>query len=215
MKQMLVLSLAFLLVGCSALQTVQPTPQPTQIPPTPQVIIATVLVPVAETVVITQIPPTAIPTEVPPTAPPTLAPTLAAASTGTPSGGPFTLDDNLGNGFFKNMTYSNNAFSLRCLTQSVTFHVTAANSYIVTVELYYRIADKNSVDISDWKNGGVMLSDRQGNFNLVFPAESIHPDWRRPQTWFDFQFTGFNNLGDRVGNSERFVGLISYSNDCP
>lgn len=216
MKKFILFTLVLLLAGCSAVQSVPPTPQPTAIPPTAQVLVATVLVPVEQTVVVTEVvQPTAAPTQAIPPATPTGAPTQAVAPTASSSSGPFTLDDNLGNGFFKNMTYSADNFSLRCLNKTVTFHVTAANPYIVRVELYYRIADKDSVDISEWKNAGLMLSDRQGNFTMEFSAELIDPDWRRAHTWFDFQFSGSNNLGDRVGNSERFVGLINYTNECP
>jgi hypothetical protein len=214
MKKMILLVLALTLAGCSAYQPVPPTPQPTPVPPTAQVIIATVLVPVAETVIVTQaLPPTVAPTQIPPTTAPTDA--VLPTATATASNGPFALDDNLGAGFFKNMSYSANAFSLRCLTKSVTFNVTAANTYIVGVEFYYRIQDKNSIDISGWIDGGLMVSDKHGNFSLVFSAESIDPDWRRAQTWFDFQFVGLNKSNEAVGRSEKIVKLINYSNDCP
>ncbi|MEW5939304.1 MAG: hypothetical protein AB1750_06570 [Chloroflexota bacterium] len=223
MKKLFLFALTLALAGCSALQAA-PTaaPQPTPIPPTAEVIVATVLVPVEQTVVVTKVvEPTAAPTDTPaPTLPPatatagptetTIAPTVASPS------GPFLLDDNLGKGFFKNMSYSTNAFSLRCLVKSITFNVTAANDAINTVEFYYMIQDKNSIDISPWIYGTNMLPGAGAkDFTLNFQAEWIDPDWRRAETWFSFQFVGINRLGDRVGNSERFLRLIDYSNDCP
>ena len=211
MKKLILIVLVLTLAGCSAYQPVPP--QPTPIPPTAQVIIATVLVPVVETVIVTQVPPTEAPTLIPPT----LAPTEAALPTATVASlnGPFALDDNLGAGFFKNMSYSTNAFTLRCLTKTVTFNVTSANIYILNVEFYYRIQDKNSIDISNWIDGGQMVSDKNGNFSFVLSAEKIDNDWHRTQTFVDFQFVGLNKSNEAVGRSEKIVKLISYSNDCP
>ena len=231
MKKLILLALTLTLAGCSAFQAAPTnTPQPTPIPPTAEVIVATVLVPVEQTVVVTKVvQPTAAPTEVPPTAAPTqaaatateaaptqAAPTQAAATaTVAAPGAPIALDDSLGAGFFKNMSYSANTFTLRCLVKEVTFKVTAANDAINTVEFYYMIQDKNSIDVSPWINGGNMLLSGGRDFALVFSSEKVDPDWRRPATWFSFQFVGINRLGQRVGGSERFLNLISYTNDCP
>ena len=221
MKKMILLALALTLVGCSAYQPVPPTPvppQPTSVPPTPIVLVQTVVVMITPT----NLPPTAIPmatpmptnTPLPPTVPPASAPTTAVQPTAG-AGVPLTLPNTSGGGVFINMNVSSDYFSLRCYPKELTFNVTAADIHIISVEFYYRIQDKNSTDISDWINGGLMVPDKQGNFSFVLKADSINPDWRRTQTTYDFQFVGINKTGDVVGRTERIIKLISYSNDCP
>jgi hypothetical protein len=218
MKKLLIVLLAFTLASCSALA---PVPQPTSVPPPAQVVVQTVVVMITPT----PLPPTPIPsvtlaptsTPLPPTDVPASVPTTAAQPTAgsTSTGGPLTLPNTSGGGVFINMSVSGDYFSLRCYPKELTFNVTAADLHIVSVEFYYRIQDKNSVDISDWINGGLMEPDKQGNFSFVLKAESINPDWRRTQTSYDFQFIGVNKTGEVVGRTERIIKLINYSNDCP
>ncbi len=218
MKNFLIVFLACTLAGCSALAPMPP--QPTPIPPTAQVVVQTVMVMITPT----PLPPTPIPsvtlapTSTPlPTDTPVSAPTSAVLPTvaSTTPGGPLTLPNTSGGGVFINIGVSGDYFSLRCYPKELTFNVTAADIHIVSVEFYYRIHDKASTDISDWINGGLMESDKQGNFSFVLKAEAINPDWRRTQTSYDFQFVGVNKTGDVVGRTERIIGLINYSNDCP
>jgi len=198
---------AVLLAACSALgPAAQPTPLP-QIPPTAQVIVATVLVPQVETVVVTQVvQATAAPTDI--TAPTQAAPVTLAA------GGPLSVNDNLGGGYFINMTYSKDKMSLRCAIKTVTFTAQAPDPHIVNVDFWYRIEDKIDGEISEWKNGGAMTPDGSGGFSITFSAESINPDLRRTKAWFDFQFVGLAKSNEAVGRSEKIVQLINYSNDC-
>jgi hypothetical protein len=218
MKKYLILLLALTLAGCSALAPV--APQPTPIPPTAQVVLQTVVVMITPT----PLPPTPVPpptlaptntlpppTEAPPAAPTATLPPPGSAGTGAP----ISIPNTDGGGVFINIGVSGDYFSLRCYPKELTFTVTATDTHIVSVTFYYRIVDMNSADISDWINGGLMRSDRQGNYSLTLSAEGINPDWRRKQTSYDFEFVGTNSLGDVVGRSSKIVNMIRYTNDCP
>lgn len=207
MKKFLFVMFTVVLSACSALgPAVQPTALPTQIPPTAQVIIATVLVPQVQTVVVTQlVQATSAPTDI--------VSTLSAPATLT-AGGPLTVNDNMGGGFFTDITYSADKMSLRCAIKTVTFTVKSPITQIVNVDFWYRIEDKIDGEISEWKLAGPMKVDSLGSFSITFSAESIHPDLRRTQAWLDFQFVGLNTKNQAVGNSEKLVQLINYSNDC-
>lgn len=210
MKRILIATLALVLTACSAVVTVQPTP----VPPTAQVVIATVLV----TVVPTE-PPTAVPTATPvptntPEPTPTQAPTEAAPTEPPAAGGELIIPPELGGSLFTSMKASNDAFSLRCLPQEITFTVTTENPYVVNVYLYYRIEDRQGTYITEWKNGGLMDPQEQGVFTRVFKGEDIHPDWRKHLAWFDVQFIGVNKSDEVVGRSEKIVQLITYTIDC-
>ena len=207
MKKFSFVILTVLLAACSALgPAVQPSAPPTQIPPTAQVIIATVLVPQVQTVVVTQlVQATAAPTDI--------VSTLSVPAT-LGAGGPLTVNDNMGGGFFTDITYSKDKMSLRCAIKTVTFTVKSPITQIVNVDFWYRIEDKIDGEISEWKLAGPMTVDSLGSFSITFSAESIHPDLRRAQAWLDFQFVGLNTKNLSVGNSEKLVQLINYSNDC-
>ncbi|MFZ5902541.1 MAG: hypothetical protein ACOYZ8_03190 [Chloroflexota bacterium] len=211
MKRILIATLALALTACSAVVTVQPTP----VPPTAQVVIATVLV----TAVPTEAPPTAIPTATPlptdtPEPTPTEEPTEAAPTEPPAAGGPLTIDPALGGGLFTSMSASSDAFSLRCLPKEITFTVATADPYVVNVYLYYRIEDRQGTYITEWKNGGLMDPQEQGVFTRVFSGEDIHPDLRKHLAWFDVQFIGVNKSDEVVGRSEKIVQLITYTIDC-
>jgi len=227
MKKFIVLSLILVIVlsSCDALYTAteEPAPapaEPTTVPPTAEVVVVTVEVPVEVTAeqppapepTATQPPaPTAAPpTEVPPTAaPPTEAPAAAPAA-----GGPLAVDSSLWGGFFKDITYSSDSFSLRCQPKEITFTATAIDPYIIDVDLYYRIEDRQGTYITEWKNYGKMKATGNGNFTATFSGEDIHPDLRKALAWFDFQLVGLNKQADAVGRTEKIVQLITYTIDC-
>ena len=231
MKNILLLSLIFVLTACGASpnQAIELTP-----------IIATVLVPVSqptEAVAPTAIPlPTQVPT-LPPTEVPTLAPTLAptevpptdvpptaqvivvtatsAPATATASGGPIPIDDVLGKGVFINMTMSNDVFTLRCAPREITFNITANNPSIVDAQFYYRVVDNPAgLYPSEWQNGGKMKGDGKGNFSLVFSGESVNPNLRLAKAWFDVQFIGLNKNGGAVDRTQKIERLVTYGIDC-
>ena len=226
MKKIIVLSLiiAIALSACDALYTATEAPapaEPTSIPPTAEVVVVTVEVPVEVTSeqpaapepTATQPPaPTAAPpTEVPPTvAPPTEAPPVESSS----ADGPFTVPSNLWSPYFKDVTYSGDSFSLRCFPGEITISGTTTNADITVVELYYRIEDRNGTTISEWKNVGRMQSTGNGIFSKTVSGEDIHPDLRKALAWFDFQLVGLNKGGGIVGRTEKIVQQVTYTIDC-
>ena len=227
MKKILILALALVLSGCGALTPVTPTAAP---PPTAQVIIATVLVPVVATQ-----PPTPVPTDTP--VPPTPTPQVivvtatsantAAAPTAT-SGGAATATATLppdagglskaGVVLFNNLTRSGSYFNLRCSPQDITFGVSTTSPYVTEVDLYYRMEDLTTqpTTISAWKNYAKMKSDNNGNYTLDVNTLQLSPDLRTPaKAWFDYQFVGFTKTGDSVGNSGKISQQVLYLKDCP
>ena len=218
MKKILILFLAVALTACAALVTEQPVP-PTVAPPeptaTPIVIVETVVVTVIPPQAPTEVPPpTAIPpTAVPPTQPP--APTAAILEP-TASGGPLSIDDALGAGWFVNMTRTADAFSLRChLSKDITFSVTPTDANIIEVNFFYRTQDRATGAVFDWQNAGRMFPDANGNFTLVFSGESVNPNFRKANAWFDYQLNGISSSGGVVGRSEKIEQQVSYTLDCP
>jgi hypothetical protein len=226
MKKVIVLSLliALALVACDAMTnpTEAPVIEPTPIPPTAEVIVVTVEVPVEVTVLQPSAAlPTAAPAEAqPPTpapteaAPATAAPTQAAPAASASTGGPVAVDASLLGSFFKDVTYSNPAFSLRCPPKEITFNATAADPNISFVDFYYRMEDRNGTTITQWKNAGRMQPSANGIFSLTLSGEDIHPDWRMDLAWFDFQLVGLSKQGAAVGRTEKIVYLVTYTIDC-
>jgi hypothetical protein len=220
MKRTLILFIALILAACAAppAPTQQPTaapPQPTQ---TPFVLVETVVVTVVPTDLPTQAPaPTATslppPTEVPATQPP--AATEAVVAPAEAAGGPITVDDSFGAGWFTNMTRDRNDFSLRCqLNKQITFRVKPADPNIIHVDFYYRIQDRETGAIFDWQNAGRMVRDVNDTFTLVFSGEKVNANFRKPNAWFDYQFIGSSNSGV-VGRSEKIEQQVTYTFDCP
>jgi len=225
MRKILFISLALMLAACGVVQPVQ------QEQPTP--IIATVLVTViAPTEVV---PPTAVPsatlapTEVPTLAatetlvptiapPPTeVLPTLSASTNTDPNAlVPVTVDNTLGKGVFTNITFSSDIFSLRCYPREITINITAGLPEIVDAVMYYRVIDNPAALYpSEWQNVGEMVSDKNGNFSLVFKGENIHPNLRLDKAWIDFQFIGVNKGGAVVDRTQKIERLVTYVKDCP
>jgi hypothetical protein len=219
MKRILFIFLALILAACGAPPA--PTEQPTAAPPeptqTPLVVVETVVVTViptnapAEAPSATPLPP---PTEAPAaTQPP--APTEAVVAPTEANSGIVTLDDALGAGWFVSMTRTRNDFSLRCqLNKEITFTAKPADPNITQVDFYYRIEDRATGSVFDWQNAGRMIQDASGNFTLVFTGESVHPNFRKPNSWFDYQFIGSNSSGV-VGRSEKIEKQVTYTFDCP
>lgn len=226
MKQIFVIFLALILVACgtAAPTADQPAPQPTQ---TAVVVVETVVEKVVETVVVTVVPtqpptevpsatPQPLPTEVPPTqaaVEPTQPPVQPApADTGS---GLVTVDDALGAGWFTNMTRTRNDFALRCqLSKEITFSAKPVDPNITQVDFYYRIGDRSTGAVFDWQNAGRMIRDVNGSFTLVFSGDDVHPNFRKPNAWFDYQFIGSSPSGV-VGRSEKIEQQVSYTLDCP
>jgi len=229
MKKLLVLSLILVIAlsSCDAFTNTAEAPAPaeptavppTPIPPTAEVIVVTVEVPVEVTAAQPAIPeptatqpPAPTPTEVPPTeAPPTEeAPAVESA----PSDGSLAVDSSLWGGYFKDITYSSDSFSLRCQPKEITITATATDSAIVDVDLYYRIEDRQGTSITEWKNTGKMKPTGDGTFTKTFSGEDVHPDLRKALAWFDFQLVGLNKQAAAVGRTEKIVQLVTYTIDC-
>ncbi|HLO29395.1 MAG TPA: hypothetical protein VK249_09685 [Anaerolineales bacterium] len=227
MKKILIVSLALILVACGA---PVPTAQPTSAPPEPTqtaaVLVQTVVVTVIPTQAPTEVPsitPLPPPTEVPPTqipptqVPPTQAPaaTAAEANVNANTGGPITVDDALGAGWFVNMTRSRNDFALRCqLSKEITFSAKPTDPNIKQVDFYYRIEDRSTGAVFDWQNAGRMIQDATGNYVFTFSGENVSANFRKPNAWFDYQFIGSNPTGV-VGRSEKIQKQVTYTFDCP
>jgi len=208
MKKFLILALALVLSGCSAFSPVSPTSAP---PPTAQVIIATVLVPVVATqpptpqvIVVTATPAN---TQVVP------SPTNSGGATATA-----TLPAGAGGDLFTSLSRSGSYFALNCLPKDITFNVSTSNIYVTEVHFYYHMEDLTTQPptISTPKDGGKMVGDKNGNYTIDFNTLMISPDTRATaKAWFDYQFVGFNKLGDKVGSSGVITQQVYYTKDCP
>lgn len=218
----LVLVFAIALTACDALALPTQAPvEPTSIPPTAEVIVVTVVMPVEVTAQSTAAPSSPAPTE---TQPPTSVPTEAAPAEASPTeaapteaasiDGPVSLDATLWGAYFKDVTYSNPSFSLRCPPKEITFTATVNDPSITAVDFYYRIADRKGTTISEWKNIGRMQATGNGTYSLTISGETVHPDLRKALAWFDFQFVGLNKGGAAVGRTEKIVQLVTYTIDC-
>lgn len=226
MKRILIpaLVIATALTACSsaAMPTQSLPMQPTSVPPTAEVIVVTVEVPVEVPVEVTSqsvaAPATPVPTETqPPTPVPTeVVPTNAPAEAAPPEAADSAMqvDASLWGGYFKDVSYSNPSFSLRCPPKEITFTATATDSHITAVDLYYRIEDRKGTTISEWKNIGRMPPTGNGTFSLTLSGESVHSDLRKALAWFDFQLVGLNKVGQVVGRTEKVVQLVTYTIDC-
>jgi hypothetical protein len=208
-----ILIIAFALTACDAVATPTQAPtEPSPIPPTAEVVVVTVEVPVEVTAQQSAESPAApMPTESQPPAP---AATEAAPPAGAPAGGPVTVDTSWWGKAFKDVTYSNPSFSLRCQPTQITFNATVTDPAITAVDFYYRIEDRNGTAISEWKNFGRMQTSGSETFSLTLLGESVHPDLRQELAWFDFQLIGINRLGQVVDRTERIVQQITYTIDC-
>lgn len=230
----LLLVLALGLTACDALALPtqqEPVIEPTFVPPTAEVIVVTVEVPVVVTAPLSAVSPTPVPTD---TQPPTTAPTetspaettptetgpsgaasteTAPAASATPEG-PVSVDGSFLGGSFKEITYSSPSFSLRCPPTQIAIDATANDPSIVAADFYYRIEDRKGTTISEWKNAGKMQVTGNGTFSMTMSGESIHPDLRKALAWFDFQLVGLNKSGAVVGRTEKIVQLVTYTIDC-
>ncbi len=224
MKRLFILTMVFVLAltACDAMTAATEAPAPTAVPPTAEVVVVTVEVPVEVTAVASEAPPVAEPTATqPPTAVPTQAPptevppTEAAPAVSADTDGPIMLADSYWGDYFQNVTYTNSSFSLRCKPKENIFTATATDDHIVAVDFYYRIEDKLGTATSAWKNLGKMVPTGQGTFTLTMSGEDVHPDLRKAQAWFDFQLVGLNTQGQAVGRTEKISQLVNYTIDCP
>ncbi len=217
MRKLFILLLALAITACGA-PPATPTEAPTEIVPQPTqtalVIVETVVVEISSTPLPTDLPSA---TPVPPTPiPPTAVPaTQGAAATEPPAGGPITVDDVLGAGWFVSMSRSGNELALRCqLYRNITFSVKATDPNITAVDFFYRIVDKTTGTAFDWQPAGRMIPDGTGGFTLTFAGDQVHANYRRASAWLDYQFAGSNNTGV-VGRSEKIEKQINYMFDCP
>jgi len=223
MKKFFIVFLALILVACGAPAPTAEQPAATQALPEPTQTAAIVLQTVVVTVIPTQAPaeipsatPLPPPTEVPATQVPPTEPPAATAAEANTSGGPITVDDTLGAGWFVNMTRTRNDFALRCqLSKEVTFSVKPTDPNITEVDLYYRTEDRATGAVFDWQNAGRMLPDANGNFSRVFSGEDVGANFRKPNAWFDYQFIGLSRSGGVVGRSENIIQQVTYTLDCP
>jgi len=227
MKKLFVLIMVFALAltACDAMTASTEAPAPTAVPPTAEVVVVTVEVPVEVTAEASEVPPTAAPTNtlppeptaVPPTeaAPAQAPPTEAVSAVSADTGGPIMVGDSYWGDYFQNVTYTEPSFSLRCKPKENTFTATATDDHIVAVDFYYRIEDKLGTATSAWKNVGKMVPQGQGVFTLTMSGEDVHPDLRKAQAWFDFQLVGLNTQGQAVGRTEKISQMVGYTIDCP
>lgn len=225
MRKLVILFLALALAACAA-PPATPTEAPTEVVPTQtaMVVVETVVVTVVPTDMPTEVPsatPLPPPTEVPPTAvPPTAVPPTEAVAAPTQaqaaaSGGPLTIADTLGAGWFTNITYSSDKLALRCqLYKDVTFSVKATDVNIKTVDFFYRIVDKTSGAAFEWQSVGRMIPDGSGGFTYTLSGDKVSANYRKPSAWLDFQFVGSNATGV-IGRSEKIEKQINYMFDCP
>lgn len=226
MKKILFLVLALVLASCAP---VAPVVQPTAaIPPTPVVLVATVLVPVVQTQLVqATAAPTNPPAPIPTVEAPTLAPTTGAAVNPSVGGGTATATlpanagglSKAGEVLFTNLTRSGSYFNLRCAPQELTFGVSTSNVYVVEVDLFYRMEDLTTqpITISPWKNAGKMTGDKNGNYTIsVNTLQKLSPDLRASaKSWFDYQYIGIAKDGNSVGNSGIISQQVLYLKDCP
>jgi len=213
----LVAFLALILAACgTAAPAVVPTSAPPEATQTPVVVVETVVVTVVPTNVPAEVPsatplppPTDVPaTELPATQPPAEEP---AAS----SGGPIPIDEALGEGLFVNMTRSRNDFSLRChVNKEITFNVTTTNPDVTQVEFFYRFEDRSNGAVFEWINAGKMIPTGGGTYTMTLLGDHMNPNFRKPNSWFDYQFIGSNPTGV-IGRSEKIVQTVTYTFDCP
>jgi hypothetical protein len=125
------------------------------------------------------------------------------------------VDDVLGGGWFTSMTRTRNDFALRCqLSKEITFSAKPADPNITQVDFYYRIGDRSTGAVFDWQNAGRMIRDANGNFMIVFSGDDVHPNFRKPDAWLDYQFIGSSGSGV-VGRSEKIEQQVTYTLDCP
>jgi hypothetical protein len=127
-----------------------------------------------------------------------------------------TIDQNLGAGWFTNITLTKNTLSLRCqINKEITFSVKPLDTNIAQVDFYYRIVDRSTGTAFDWQNVGRMPPDASGNFVLVFSGDDVNANFRKPNAWLDFQFIGLSKSGGVVGRSEKIEQQVTYTLDCP
>ena len=219
MKKFVILLLAVILAACSSAPTGVPTepPAPTVVEPSPTPVV------VVQTVVVeaTQAPTEVPPTEVPPT--PVVVTVVVEATqqsvaptTAPSTGNLVTIDNNLGAGWFTDITLTRNTLALRCqLIREITFTVKPLDANITEVNFFYRIVDRDSGAVFDWQNVGRMFPDANGNFTLVFSGEDVNANFRKPNAWLDFQFVGLSRTGGVVGRSEKIEQQVTYTLDCP
>ncbi len=220
MKQLLLISLAFILTGCGALAPASPTAAPTG---TARIVVQTQIV--IETVLVTQ-PPTQTPI---PTATLTPIPTFTAqptSMTGTPGTGTpaistsdvtsptATLPDNAGGGIFTNLTRSSDQFAISCQPDTITFGVTATDPNVAEVDLFYRMENQAGTSVSGWVDIGKMTPDQSGNFTMDFKSSLVDPGLRTRNAWFDYQFVGLSKAGAVLGRSAKITQQVTFMLDC-
>ena len=226
-SSLLLLIVTVALSACSAIG-LNPAPEvaPTELPPTPQIVIATVVVTAAPAEVLA--PPTPLPsvTPLPPTVPPpTQEPPPAqepvqsvpqqAAPAAALASGTINVDQSLAGQVFTNISFSGDRFALKCNPKEISFDLTATDVYITRVDFYYRIRDKHSTYVPEWSLGGTLQTDGGDHFWMTYSGEAVNADNRKEQGWFDIQFVGLNRYGNVVGRSEKIEGLITYMTNCP
>jgi hypothetical protein len=230
MKQILLLSLVFMLAACGTAPALKAEPTP---------IVVTVLVPASPETVAAG--PTAIslPTQaptLPPTEVPTLAPTLApteipaspvpptaqvvvvtaTTSAVAASSAPIPIDNILGKGVFVNMTMSSDSVTLRCNPREITFNIKANLPEITDALMAYRIVDNPAgLYPSEWQSNIKMKGDGNGNFSIVFGGDDVDENLRLDKAWLDVQFIGLNKGGAAVDRTQKIERLITYRKDCP
>ncbi len=230
MRKLIIIILALVLAACSAApaaQTQQPVAAPPQDTQTAVVVVITATsgpteAPATPLPTYTALPtytvppePTQAPTQQPAAAAPTDTAAAPAPTQAAAAGGPIPVDDKLGAGFFVNMTRSRNDLSLRCqINKQMTFTVKATTDTIKSVDLWYRFEDRATGAVFEWTNYGRMVPDLAGNFSITISGDQTNPNFRKPNSFFDYQFVGYNPTGV-VGRSEKIEKQVTFTFDCP
>ncbi len=229
MRKLIIIILALVLAACSAApaaQTQQPVAAPPQDTQTAVVVVITATsgpteAPATPLPTYTALPTYTVPPE-PTQAPATQAPAqpapteaVAAPTQAPAAGGPITVDDKLGAGWFTNMTRSRNDFSLRCqLNNQITFSVKTTSDKVKSVDFWYRFEDRATGAVFDWTNLGKMAPDLAGGFSITVSGDQTNPNFRKPNSFFDYQFVAYNPNGV-LGRSEKIERQVTFTFDCP
>ncbi|MGZ6316727.1 MAG: hypothetical protein ACXWNQ_05655 [Anaerolineales bacterium] len=219
MKQLLLISLAFILTGCGALAPVSPTAAPTT---TARIEVQTVIVTVLVTQPPTQTPiPTATLTPIPTftVQPTSMTGTPGTTTPGTPGASDVTsptatLPDNAGGGIFTDLTRSSDQFAISCQPDTITFGLTATDPNVAEVDLFYRMENQAGTSVSGWIDIGKMTSDQNGNFTMDFKSSLVDPGLRTRNAWFDYQFVGLSKAGAVLGRSAKITQQVKFMLDC-
>lgn len=142
-------------------------------------------------------------------------PTDEAEATEAPAGEATNTPSATGDAIFTDLTRDLDAFSFKCAPSEINFTVKVTDPAVTKVTLFYRVVNKESTTAGAMVTGMDMVNQKDGNFWLNFTATDVKADLRLKNGWFDYQFVGFNKLGQVVGRSEKIVQQVTFTLNCP